>query len=59
MNQGTEALIELASDLRSTAPNVREVFNLRKGAALMERAATAIERLAPLEPDIDVELGEH
>lgn len=59
MNQGTESLLDLAADLRSTAPNVRGVFDLRKGAALMERAAAVIERLAELEPDVDVVHGEN
>lgn len=59
MNQGTESLLDLAADLRSTAPNVREVFDLRRGAALMERAANVIERLAVLEPDIEVEVAEN
>lgn len=59
MNQGTEALLNLAADLRATAPNVRDVFDLKKGAALMERAADAIERLAEFDPDIDAAPGEN
>lgn len=58
-HQGTESLVALAEELRATAPNVRDVFDLRHGAALMERAADAIERLAELEPDIDVVAGEN
>lgn len=58
-HQGTESLIELAADLRATAPNVRDAFRLGHGARLMERAADAIERLAPLEPDIAVSVGEN
>lgn len=53
-HQGTESLIELAADLRETAPNVRDAFSLGRGAKLMERAADAIERLAVHEPDIEV-----
>lgn len=58
-HQGTESLIELAADLRETAPNVRDAFQLGRGAKLMERAADAIERLAVFEPDIDVVAGEN
>jgi type VI protein secretion system component VasF len=57
--QGTESLLQLAGDLRSTAPNVRAWFDHSKAAMLMERAADAIERLAHFEPDIDVEHGEN
>lgn len=58
-HQGTESLIELAADLRIISPHVRDAYDLRKGAMLMMRAADAIERLAPLEPDIDVSVGEN
>lgn len=57
--QGTESLLDLATDLRATAPNVRSFFDHSRAAFLMERAADAIERLAPLEPDIDVAQGEN
>ena len=56
-HQGTESLLTLAADLRETAPHVVDVFDLRKGARLMEKAADALERLAELEPDINVEPG--
>ncbi len=59
MSEGTESLLTLASDLRTTAPNVRAWFDHTKAASLMERAADAIERLAPLDPDIDVAPGEN
>ena len=59
MNQGTESLLDLAADLRESAPKVRSAFRLGYSAALMERAADAIERLAELDPDIDSELGEN
>ena len=57
-HQGTESLIELAADLRATAPHVLEVFDLRRAAGLMQKAADALDRLAPLEPDIDAVPGE-
>ena len=58
-HQGTSGLIELAEELRKTAPEVLDVFNLKKGARLMLLAADALERLAPHEPDIEVEHGEN
>ncbi len=56
---GTENLLALAEDLRTYAPNVRDAFHFGIGAGLMERAAAVIERLAPLDPDIDVQQGEN
>lgn len=58
-HQGTSGLLELAEELRATAPNVRCWFDIKKAADLMERGADAIERLAELEPDIDVGIGEN
>jgi hypothetical protein len=58
-HQGTESLIALAADLRTIAPHVKDAYDLRKGAMLMMRAADALERLAHLEPDIDVVAGEN
>ena len=58
-HQGTEALLDLAADLRKTAPNVRNVFQLGRGALLMEKAADALERLAALEPDVEIVVGEN
>lgn len=57
--QGTENLLALAADLRAHAPNVRDAFHLAISAGLMERAAAVIERLAPMDPDIDVQQGEN
>ncbi len=57
--QGTQALLDLAKDLRETAPKVRDVCDLRKGAKLMETAAEALQRLAEYEPDIEVRQGEN
>lgn len=58
-HQGTSGLLELAEELRKTAPHVADVFDLRRGAALMLRAADAIERLSVHEPDIEVQHGEN
>ena len=58
-HQGTSSLLTLAGDLRTTAPHVPELYDLRKASKLMLVAADAIERLAPLEPEIEVVLGEH
>ena len=55
--QGTENLLALAKRLREVAPNVRDAISMKLGAKLMESAASAIERLAHLEPDIDVDQG--
>lgn len=59
MTEGTESLLTLAHDLRQTAPDVMSFFHHSKAAMLMERAADALERLAPLEPDVDVEVGDN
>ena len=58
-HQGTSGLLELAVELREIAPHVKSAFDLRKGAMLMMRAADALERLAPLEPDIEATQGEN
>jgi hypothetical protein len=52
-------LLALAKDLTETAPHVREWYDHRKAALLMERAALVIERFAPLDPDIDAKQGEN
>ena len=57
--QGTENLLALAKRLREVAPNVRDAISMKLGASLMESAASAIERLAHFEPDIDVDHGEN
>jgi len=59
MSSGTEALLELAGELAAAAPEVRGGYHLGRAAKLMERAAEAIKRLAPLEPDLEVEPGEN
>lgn len=58
MNQGTESLLQLASDLAESVEHVRGGYHLKQAAERMERAAEAIKRLAELEPDADVIKGE-
>ena len=58
-NQGTEALLALSKQLREVAPNVRDAISMKLGANLMESAASAIERLAHFEPDIEAGHGEN
>lgn len=57
--QGTESLLSLAADLKDAAPHVRECYDLGRSSKLMQRAAEVIERLAPMDPDIDVAPGEN
>lgn len=57
--QGTENLLALAKRLREVAPNVRDAISMKLGASLMESAASAIERLAHFEPDIEAGHGEN
>ena len=59
MNQGTESLLQLASDLAESVPHVRGGYHLKQAAERMERAAEAIARLAEHEPDLEVEQGEN
>ena len=58
-NQGTESLLALADELEEVAPMIEEFFNHKRAAALMRKTAGVVRRLAPLEPEIDVVLGEH
>lgn len=55
---GTDNILALAADLRKTAPAVRSFASHTKAAALMEQAAAALEKLAPLDPDIEVGLSD-
>lgn len=57
--QGTRSLLDLAAALKDAAPHVRECYDLGRGCKLMQRAAEVIERLAHLDPDIEVEHGEN
>lgn len=56
---GTESLLLLADELEQSAEHVRGGYHLRQAAERIERAAKAIRRLAPLEPDLQVEQGEN
>lgn len=58
-HQGTAALIELAEELRTAAPHVREGYDLGHGSRLMHKAADVLAQLAPLDPEIEVVRGEH
>lgn len=58
-NQGTESLLELAAELEEVATNVEGFFNHKRAAALMRKTAGVVRRLAPLDPEIEVVLGEH
>lgn len=57
--QGTESLLALAAGLSESAVHVRGGYHLGNAAKLMECAAEAIKRLAPMEPDMDVTQGEN
>jgi len=57
-DQGTDSLLQLAAELRRTAPAVRSFASHTKAAALMEQAAAALEKLAPLDPDIQANLSD-
>lgn len=52
--QGTENHLALAAELREAAPSCREYIGVKRSAALMEKAAAALEGLAELDPDIEV-----
>lgn len=57
--QGTESLLRLVDELTESVEHVRGGYHLGQAADRMERAAEAIKRLAPLEPDMDVQHGEN
>ena len=57
--QGAHNLLALVAELEETAPHLLEFYDCKKSAKLMLRAAAAIERLAPFDPEIEVELGEN
>lgn len=58
-NQGTSSLLELAQELRDSRAQIADFIGRRRAMDVMERAAAALERLAPLDPEIEVVLGEH
>lgn len=59
MIQGTSSLLELAQELRDSRAQIADFIGRRRAMDVMERAANALERLAPLDPEIEVVLGEH
>lgn len=58
-NQGTSSLLELVQELRDSRAQIAAYIGRRRAMDVMERAANAIERLAPLEPDAEVVIGEN
>lgn len=59
MSTGTESLLALAKEGRERAPNLLDFYDFRWCSEWMIKASLAIERLAHLDPDIDVETGEN
>lgn len=58
-HQGTESLLELADELEEVAPHVEEFYDHKRAAKLMIKTAGVVRRIAPLDPEIEVILGEH
>lgn len=58
-HQGTESLLKLAAELKEVAPNIEEFFSHKRAAALMRKAARVLERLAPMDPEIEAVVGEN
>ena len=59
MIQGTASLLSLAASLRQSREKVANFYGRQDAMRDMEQAADALERLAPLEPDLDVQQGEN
>lgn len=57
-HQGTESLLSMAADLRAKAAHVEDFWDHRRAAIAMRQAAATLERLAPLDPEIEVVRGE-
>lgn len=57
--QGTAALLDLSDALAKHVECVQGGYHLGESSKLMEQAAEVLRRLAPLEPDIEVEAGEN
>lgn len=55
---GTAAILEFAETLPESAKAVKEVRELSKAAEKLLISRILLERLAPLESDIDATLGE-
>lgn len=58
-HQGTTALHDQATELRDVAAHVEEWFDHHRAATLMRKAADTLDRLAPLDPEIEVVQGEN
>lgn len=56
---GTAALLEFAATLHQRADNLRSFFDYAKAANDLLACKEIIERLAPLDHDVEVELGEN
>lgn len=52
-------LLELAAELRESAADVLDTHGFKRGAARMLKAAKVLERMAPLDPDIEMIVGEN
>ena len=59
MIQGTASLLSLAASLRQSREKVASFFGRQDAMRDMAEAADALERLAHLEPDLEVEQGEN
>lgn len=57
--QGTASLLSLAASLRQSREKVASFFGRHDAMRDMAEAADALERLAHLEPDVDVQQGEN
>lgn len=57
--QGTADVISLADELDETAGHIEQFYDHKAAARLMRDAAMVLVRLAPLDPEIEVVLGEH
>ena len=55
--QGTASLLSLAASLRESREKVANFHGRQDAMRDMEQAADALERLAHLEPDLEVEHG--
>lgn len=57
--QGTASLLSLAASLRQSREKVANFFGRQDAMRDMAEAADALERLAHLEPDLEVQHGEN
>ena len=57
-HQGTNSILEQAALLRDKADHVADYWDHKRAAEVMRDAADTLERLAPLEPEIEVVRGE-